>query len=235
MRDGSVSPKPMCRPMRSPRLAKGPMSPGERWQQVAQAFTVFARDMLWKDELALEYLRWRGLSDETIRSAGLGWNPHDLRRDPMGWGFADGRQIWLPRGWVIPWEVGGELWRVSIRRPQGKPKYIGPRGCRNALYGADELDTEKPAIMVEGEFDALTLNQVASDLVDPVATGSTTWARRPRWIARLALSPWFWSASMPKSTRATGPLSGGLKYCPTPFGGDPIGATPAKWQSAEWT
>lgn len=42
-------------------------------------------------------------------------------------------------------------------------------------------------MLVEGVFDALSVQQEAGDLVAPVACG-TSGARRARWIARLALS-----------------------------------------------
>ena len=51
------------------------------------------------------------------------------------------------------------------------------------------MASDKPAILVEGEIDALTLGQQAGDLVVPVATGSTEGSKRPRWIGRLALCP----------------------------------------------
>ncbi len=40
--------------------------------------------------------------------------------------------------------------------------------------------------LVEGEFDALTIWQHAGRNIAAVATGSTTAARRPRWLAPLA-------------------------------------------------
>ena len=44
-------------------------------------------------------------------------------------------------------------------------------------------------VLVEGEFDALTVQQEAGDLVTAVATGSTMGARRVKWLARLAPVP----------------------------------------------
>jgi hypothetical protein len=161
----------------------------------------YAQEQLGTDTEALAWLYDRGLTDDTIRAAGLGWNPADLWREPERWGLEPwttpkGRpgRVWLPRGWVIPWKIGGDLWRVNIRRPQGQPKYIGPKGSSNGLYNGGSLATDKAgrwpvAIVVEGEIDALTLGQVAGDLITPVATGSTSGSRRPRWIARLALCP----------------------------------------------
>jgi 5S rRNA maturation endonuclease (ribonuclease M5) len=141
---------------------------------------------------ALDWLRGRGLSDETIRSAALGYNSTG-RWDTWGtWGLEprEGKRgVWLPRGVVIPWTVGDNLWKLHIRRPRGKPKYVNPAGSGNPLYNADALTVDKPAILVEGVLDVLTIKQVADDLVTPVATGSTSGARRVRWIARLALCP----------------------------------------------
>ncbi|MCP4536522.1 MAG: hypothetical protein GY832_05195, partial [Chloroflexi bacterium] len=70
-------------------------------------------------------------------------------------------------------------------------KYIGPAGWGggNPLYNAEALNAGKPALLVDGELDVLTAAQEAGDLVAPVATGSTSGARRARWIARLALCP----------------------------------------------
>jgi Toprim-like len=145
---------------------------------------------------ALAWLHGRGLGDETIKAAGLGYNPADAYHDRAAWGLPpesdeDGhpKRVWLPRGVVIPWVIGGELWRVNVRRPVGDPKYIGPAGCAMGLYNADALTPARPAVLVEGELDALTVGQAAGDLVTAVATGSTSWGHRPRWIAQLALPP----------------------------------------------
>jgi len=95
----------------------------------------------------------------------------------------------LPRGVVIPWWIGGGLWRVNIRRPVGEPKYVGPAGSSNGLYNADGLMGKLPAMLVEGEIDGLTVKQCAGDLVTGVASGSTCGSRNLHWIAKLALAP----------------------------------------------
>jgi hypothetical protein len=56
----------------------------------------------------------------------------------------------------------------------------------NALYNADALQPGAPALLCEGVFDALAVQQAASDLVATVAAGTTSGARRIPWIARLA-------------------------------------------------
>jgi len=170
-------------------------APGQDWQNRARAFCEDCRQRLWSDagRPALDALQGRGLAADTIRTAGLGWNDRDRREKRADWGLVGDKPVWLPRGWVIPWEIAGDLWRVNIRRPRsdlggGGPKYIGPAGWGNALYNAGALRPGFPAVLVEGELDALTLAQHAGDLAAAVATGSTHGARRMRWIARLALA-----------------------------------------------
>lgn len=66
---------------------------------------------------------------------------------------------------------------------------MGPAGFAPALYNADCLTPAKPVVLVEGEIDALTIQQVAGDLVTAVATGATGGARRATHPARRALAP----------------------------------------------
>lgn len=92
----------------------------------------------------------------------------------------------------MPWPIGRDLWRVNIRRPvkPGEtPKCYSPPGFGPGLYEADRLRPDRPAILVEGELDALTLLQEAGDLVSPVATGGTGGGRRARWVGKLAQCP----------------------------------------------
>jgi hypothetical protein len=46
----------------------------------------------------------------------------------------------------------------------------------------------RPVVLVEGEFDALTVQQVAGDRAVAVATGSTSGSRRPAWV-KLVVEP----------------------------------------------
>ena len=160
--------------------------------------------------------RARGIQDATLRAFHIGYNPEDLHDDPAAWGISpptdppDGdagrRRIWLPRGITFPWYIDDPpgpdpaIWRLNIRRPlspahiaRGEPKYLGPRGFANTLFNAGALGPDPahalPAVLVEGELDALTIVQAAGDLVAAVATGSTAGARCLQWIARLAQAP----------------------------------------------
>ncbi len=168
--------------------------PDARWQKRAFDLVAQAQNHLWGDVAprALGWLRNRGLSDDTIRAGGLGYNPQDIYEPRADWGLPDGKKIWLPRGVVIPWFIGTDIWRVNIRRPVKpgeEPKCVGPAGFTQGLYESDRIRFNKPALLLEGEIDALTVLQVAGDLVTPVATGGTGGARCARWVAKLALCP----------------------------------------------
>jgi DNA primase len=174
------------------RLRDALHPPTPAWQAKAEVVAIAAAAALWQPggRRALDYLRRRGLADDTIRAARLGYVAKDLYTVPGEWGLPeDHRNVWVPRGVVIPWRACGSTWRVNVRRPVGEPKYCGPAGAASALYGADGLRRGLPVVLVEGEFDALAVAQEVGDLVCTVATGSTHGARHPRWKRLLATAP----------------------------------------------
>ncbi len=164
--------------------------PSDAWQGRAIDFCSECTDRLW-DPAGAKARAWlrdsRGLSEQTIMNASLGYNAEDRREAPDLWGFGDDHKpVWLPRGITIPWAAGGHAWRVSIRRPEKDPKYVAAAGSANALYRVDTLAPGFGVVLVEGEFDALTIWQHAGGIISSVATGSTSGARRPHWLTRLA-------------------------------------------------
>jgi DNA primase len=181
---GRVADRPPPRPTPA---QSGP--PAAAWQTQGLNFTNACRDTLWsaRGRLALDWLLRRGFTNETILQAGLGFNLVDRRIDDSVWGLDRSKPLWLPKGIVIPWQIGDQLWRINIRRLSGQPKYMGPAGNGNGLYRADTLSMNQPAVLVEGEFDALTVMQETKGAIAAVATGSTYGARRTRWVSRLAL------------------------------------------------
>lgn len=172
--------------------------PGAAWLEPAAAFLAGCQAELRAapHAKALAWLQGRRLAAHTIADAGLGYNPADQYLDRAAWGLPPAqddrgraKRLWLPRGIVIPWLIDGELWGIRIRRPQGDPKYYWIPGGTPALYRADTLTPDRPAVLVEGEIDALTIAQAAGDLAGVVATGSTHGGRRVRWLARLNAAP----------------------------------------------
>lgn len=178
-------------------------APSEKWRERAEAVARKARLYLWSQQgaQALEYLRRRGFTDETIKRYHLGYvpfvaNSSRWHMDSLDlWGlekdFPDENGVWLPEGILIPWYIGGAIWKLNIRRLNGirsktDAKYIPVLGSAQALYLADSIDPERPAVLCESELDAISGDQDSAGQAAFVATGPTTHARRARWIARLS-------------------------------------------------
>lgn len=122
-----VGMKPSGRPGRytAPRLQTEPIAPAEppppAWRARALEVHAAAESALWSEAgaTALAYLRKRGLSDDTIRAARLGY-VHKGRMELRSlWGLANEGAFSLPlhRGILIPYLVDGEIWRLEVRRP----------------------------------------------------------------------------------------------------------------------
>lgn len=144
-------------------------------------------------ETALAYLYSRGLAFESILAARLGWTPR-----------AEGVP-WKPPGIVIPWFEGDELAMVKVRPPgewrlrfpeeKRPPKYLeGFRDpARVACYpGAETIQPGRPLAVVEGELDAILLDQELSGLARAVTLGSASARPTPDLLGRiLGAFPWY--------------------------------------------
>src|SRR5579859_1482108 len=73
--------------------------PPQCWRATAQAFADYCRGVLWSEqgEPALDYLRQRSLTDQTIQEAGLGYYPRETTGSAKAWG----RPVKLSPGIVI--------------------------------------------------------------------------------------------------------------------------------------
>jgi DNA primase len=100
------------------------------WQGRARQFVASCQVSLWspKGANARTWLNGRGLTDDTLRRWGFGYNPRNYWEAPERWGVgpvtgseAAQRRLLLPGGVVIPCEVGGLLWYVKVRRLAGDP------------------------------------------------------------------------------------------------------------------
>ncbi len=127
--------KPQERKIYLPERA---VAPSPLWQESAKAFVDNARAILWEEDSkgAIDYLRQRGFTVDTITDAGIGYNPGDQ------WDTWDGERVWLPRGIVLPTWYKGELWKVQLRRPvtgqhwqATKHGGIAPDNATNAVLG----------------------------------------------------------------------------------------------------
>ena len=157
-------------------------APPELWQKRARSFLDGAVACLWSRH-GDETRRWlrdtKGLSNETIKAAGLGFNQADIFKPRATWGLApslkdDGteKRQWIPAGIVIPLVIDGQVLRLRIRRddPGDGDRYIVASGsCMAPLV----LNPDRAAtVIVESELDAILLNQEAGDLVTCIAMGT---------------------------------------------------------------
>ncbi len=157
-----------------------------------------AAKRLWTPEgrAALAYLRGRGLTEATIRAAGLGWTP---RADAADLEAAGERRI------VIPWHDGDRLAMVKIRPPderrkrfpeeQRPPKYVEAFRDRPALYpGPEAVRPGMPLVIAEGELDCLLLAQELADLASVITTGSSSTPLDPAMLPALLRCPRWYAA-----------------------------------------
>ncbi len=175
--------RPLARPITSDRP--------QGWQDFARRLVDQAEAVLWSryGSEARRYLLARGLEQETIRKARLGYQPSDEWIE----GLYPDRKVWVPCGVVIPWFDGGDVALINIRRPQGDPRYVAVRGSqRGGLYpGRSGIVAGQPVVIVEGEFDALLLGQELHGVAPVVTLGSAGNKPSPRVKnALLAAAPW---------------------------------------------
>lgn len=161
--------------------------PPALWMLKAAAFLKYSQEKLWTPEgrTALEFLQAKGLTEATIRKAGIGFNPSDLYRDRRGWGlpqkvnsYGTATLIWLPAGIVIPLApsteqkgAGETMTRLRFRRFAGTgPRYVI---CAGSSVAPLVLEPDKSTFtIVESELDAWLIWQETADLTGVVAMGS---------------------------------------------------------------
>jgi hypothetical protein len=147
-----------------------------------------AVECLWKPdgEDALVYLRGRGLNDEAIRAAGLGFT--------QGIHLVTGSGEVRRSGIVIPWSDTGRLTLVKIRQLEGvRPKYVEVYRHEPGLYPSRSvIRPGRPLVIVEGELDALLLGQLHGDLASVVTLGSASAMPNYEILgAMLPGTPWY--------------------------------------------
>jgi DNA primase len=155
--------------------------PTDKWQKQAEHLIARSEHSL-LSEAGVSTHQWlrksRGLSDNNIKQARLGWNPSNRYEDRSIWGLPSEKtdsgkekRIWLPQGLVIPCLVNGSPSRIRFRRPNPK------MGGRYIVVSASKMSPmcwntkKRMAVVVESELDGLLIYQEAGDLVDVIALG----------------------------------------------------------------
>jgi len=123
---------------------------------------------LWDRPDKLAWLTDRGLTEDTILDAELGYIPDGRYRDSI----------------AIPYrDVRGEVATVRYRRlgPDVPRKYDQIKGSRLRLYNVKNTDRSVVAIC-EGEFDSLIMGQLGIPAV--AVPGATSWQKAWKWLFR---------------------------------------------------
>lgn len=101
--------------------------------------------------------------------------------------------IEVPDGVTFAYEFQGQIMKVRILReingslPSiGQEEYLTLPGSSEALFMAEKLRPDFPAILVDEELDVLSIAQAAHDLIVPTATGGMKTARHNPWVNLLS-------------------------------------------------
>lgn len=167
--------------------------PAQKWMEAAESFVWRAERYLLSSngKKAFEYLQSRGLVLDTILKAHIGYCPGWYTESLENWGLSkeqtgrDETDIKIPAGIVIPWFVENKIWKIQIKRFESDGSYFQVLGSSDCLYGSDDLQPGQPVMLVEGEFDKLSVEQEAGDLITAIATGGTNRSQHARWITKL--------------------------------------------------
>lgn len=156
-----------ARPRPEIMMQTEPEPPEYTWREIVEPVVQRAHEnLLFRDAAALSYLtEKRKLTLETIRKYRIGYNPNRMNYE----------DIFFPPGYYFPNYIDGNLYRVKVRlqpRKPNEPKYKFVSGSKAlSLYCAKYTDADR-VIYVEGEMDAITINQEAGDICKAVTFGA---------------------------------------------------------------
>lgn len=152
-----------------------PEPPTQEWQELVKPIVDRAQSFLWSNGgmFALEYLlNVRKLTQKTIRTYKLGYNPNDFVME-----ISTG-DVYFHAGIFFPNYIDKDLYRVKIRLDNPdtvKYKFVSNGGKAVSLYGANFTQISDHVIYCEGEMDAMTINQCAGDICKAVTFGSNAY------------------------------------------------------------
>jgi hypothetical protein len=189
--DRPLAPRPATTPAPRPAPAKAAGLPYE----AAAALVEESAAALWTPSAraALDALRGRGIGRHVLLAARVGYCPG------VAVPKADGG-TYRARGTVIPWFDGPRLLLVKVRQPAGvEPKYaeVYRDGAALARAGGLYLTPAtirpgRPAVVTEGELDALVLATALGDGAAVVTLGSSSGTPDPATLRRLTPCPrWY--------------------------------------------
>lgn len=151
-----------------------PPSPEEKsLEQFVKASELF----LWKNDKVLQYLKDRGLNEQTIKAARLGyWSGKDYKPLEVDVKIGLARQSgdwFLDNCITIPYiednivyTVRGRKLNLDLSPSDENPKYLTlPNSGAHVYHPPGKVSYETPVVVTEGEFDALIVDQVGCQAI----------------------------------------------------------------------
>lgn len=164
----------------TPNIKKPACPPNEVWQARATSCIHKWSTNLWSTQCKeiRKYLHGRGLNEETLQKYHIGFNPFNNYEPLEKWGLIptihDETKVCLPAGVCIPWIIEGNVWKINFRRFGSTPKYLQIKGSQPSVFGLETIRDHTIVFIVEGEFDAMLLEQEAGNLVGVCTLGSAS-------------------------------------------------------------
>lgn len=166
------------------------------YNRIFEVATRYYHDLLFDgapDYLGYMYLtEERGLTEETILQARLGWSDGKLGAHLIRENFSpeeieasglinkDGSDVFRPGRVVIPYLVNGRV--VQLRQKIIGGKTLTLKNQEALLYGIDGIQGENTIFIAEGEMDQLHLTQLGYSVIG--VPGAQTW--KDSWTPLLA-------------------------------------------------
>ncbi len=164
--------------------------PPEQWQTKAAAILFESYKYLLSPagKQHRDWLNARGISNNTIKTARMGWNTVSLTFDPASWGLApektkngSNKKIWLPEGLIIPYFRDGKPIRLRIRQsnPTTTDRFIMVAGSAMDFldynsHSGTQQDLSIPVMVTESELDGWLLHQEVGDICSIYSVGNSS-------------------------------------------------------------
>jgi hypothetical protein len=165
---------------------------------MASKLVTMTKMNLWENQdlPVWDKLRQRGLSDQTIENAVLGWISRDRWDIRAKCGLPTElnennrpKKLWIPEGLLIPiYNADQKIVRLWCRRfiKEG-PKYYCFPGSSMKIFTLGTAG--RPIVIVESDLDAWLINQQAGDIVTAASLGSSGKKPDSEFCAYLITAP----------------------------------------------
>lgn len=175
--------KPIKRPWEPRRIDE----PAQAWMRRAEGLSFEAYKYLLSahGKAYRNYLNSRGISNETIKKARIGYNPEAVQYSFSSFGLpaevdqaGKEKQVWIPAGFIIPYfDRSGRIRRLRIRNAEKEAKgsrYILLTGGTTEYFIYPNAVEGRETIIVEAELDGWAIWNAAGDIINIIGVGNTT-------------------------------------------------------------